>query len=81
MLDEVRRYIKRENLLLPGEPVHVAVSGGIDSMVLLHVLRRLGHRCSVLHVDQDVYKRQALIGSVILLVLAVVQRFRKRRSV
>jgi tRNA(Ile)-lysidine synthase len=51
MLDEVRRYIKRENLLLPGEPVHVAVSGGIDSMVLLHVLRLLGHPCSVLHVD------------------------------
>ncbi|HRH36895.1 MAG TPA: tRNA lysidine(34) synthetase TilS [Flavobacteriales bacterium] len=32
-------------------PVHVAVSGGVDSMVLLHVLRRLGHDPHVLHVD------------------------------
>lgn len=51
MLDEVRRYIKREGLLETGEPVHVGVSGGMDSMVLLHVLRRLDHPCSVLHVD------------------------------
>ena len=51
MLDEVRRFIRRERMLQQGEPVWVAVSGGIDSMVLLHVLRELGHPCSVAHVD------------------------------
>jgi tRNA(Ile)-lysidine synthase len=51
MLDEVRRFIRRERMLQEGEPVWVAVSGGIDSMVLLHVLRELGHPCSVAHVD------------------------------
>ena len=51
MLDEVRRFIRRERLLQDKEPVWVAVSGGIDSMVLLHVLRELDHPCSVAHVD------------------------------
>jgi tRNA(Ile)-lysidine synthase len=51
LLDEVRRFIRRERMLEPGEPLHVAVSGGIDSMVLLHALRMLGHPCTVMHVD------------------------------
>ncbi len=51
MLDDVRRFVRREGLLTPKEPVWVAVSGGVDSMVLLHVLRALGHPCSVVHID------------------------------
>lgn len=51
MLDEVRRFIKREKMLRPAEPVWVAVSGGLDSMVLLHVMRALGYPCTVAHVD------------------------------
>lgn len=51
LLDEVRRFIRRERMLEPHEPLHVAVSGGIDSMVLLHAMRALGHPCGVLHVD------------------------------
>lgn len=48
---DVARFIRREKLLRLGDPVCVAVSGGRDSMVLLHLLRELGHRCSVAHVD------------------------------
>ena len=51
MLDEVRRSIHREELLTPAEPVWVGVSGGVDSMVLLHVLHALGHPCFAAHVD------------------------------
>jgi tRNA(Ile)-lysidine synthase len=51
MLDAVRAFIRGHALLAEGEAVTVAVSGGVDSMVLLHVLRALGHPVSVLHVD------------------------------
>lgn len=51
MLDRVRDTIHTHGLLRPGEPLWVAVSGGVDSMVLLHVLRALGHPCHVAHVD------------------------------
>lgn len=51
MWGEVERTIKRHALLAPGRPTWVAVSGGLDSMVLLDLLERMGHRCSVAHVD------------------------------
>ncbi|MBK9194917.1 MAG: tRNA lysidine(34) synthetase TilS [Flavobacteriales bacterium] len=51
MLTEVQRFVAREGLLAPSEPVLVGVSGGVDSMVLLHVLRALEHTCTVVHVD------------------------------
>ncbi len=51
MIAEVLRTIRRERMLESGEPVWVAVSGGVDSMVLLYVLRELGHPCQVAHVD------------------------------
>lgn len=51
MRADVERFIAREALLVPRQPVWVAVSGGVDSMVLLHVLRSLGHPCNVVHVD------------------------------
>lgn len=51
MIERVRRYMDLQGLAPTGGPLWVAVSGGVDSMVLLHVLRRLGHPCYVAHVD------------------------------
>jgi tRNA(Ile)-lysidine synthase len=59
MLAEVRRFMRREGMALPGKPTWVAVSGGVDSMVLLHVLRELGHACIVAHVDHGLRGSQS----------------------
>lgn len=51
MIQDVRRFMEEHRLADAGAPLWVAVSGGLDSMVLLHVLRALGHPCQVAHVD------------------------------
>jgi tRNA(Ile)-lysidine synthase len=55
VIDAVRGTIRRHAMLAGGERVLVAVSGGADSVALLHTLRRLAPDLrlwlSVLHVD------------------------------
>jgi tRNA(Ile)-lysidine synthase len=41
MLDQVKKTIKQYRMLTPGDRVLVAVSGGVDSVVLLYALREL----------------------------------------
>lgn len=51
MLEVVRLFIHQHALLEQGAPVWVAVSGGVDSMVLLTVLHQLGHPVQAVHID------------------------------
>jgi tRNA(Ile)-lysidine synthetase-like protein len=55
---EVRAYITAQRLIGPGAPVVVAVSGGPDSLCLLHVLNRLcadlGFTLHIAHLDHQI---------------------------
>ncbi|MEZ4701774.1 MAG: tRNA lysidine(34) synthetase TilS [Rhodothermales bacterium] len=51
MMERVADYIAEHRLLEPGDAVLVGVSGGVDSMTLLDVLRRLAYRVEVAHVN------------------------------
>jgi tRNA(Ile)-lysidine synthase len=53
LLQRVRQTIESYHLLQPGETVLAAVSGGVDSMVLLQVLQRLGYPVEVAHFDHQ----------------------------
>src|SRR5205823_9258695 len=50
MLDTVRRFIKEHALFsIENDPILVAVSGGLDSVVLLDILHRLRVQVAVAH--------------------------------
>ncbi|MFC6224844.1 tRNA lysidine(34) synthetase TilS [Hymenobacter artigasi] len=50
MLDSVRRFIEENNLFsIENDPILVAVSGGLDSVVMLDVLHKLGAQVAVAH--------------------------------
>lgn len=58
MLDRIAAFIARHRMFQPGHRVGVAVSGGADSVFLLHALRELAPRTdlhlSVVHIDHGI---------------------------
>ncbi len=58
MLDRIAEFIARHRMFEPGQRVGVAVSGGADSVFLLHALRELAPRwnlqLSVIHVEHGI---------------------------
>jgi tRNA(Ile)-lysidine synthase len=63
LLDEVAATISRYRMFAPGQRVGIAVSGGADSVCLLHVLRELAPRwdlrCRVLHLNHKLRGRES----------------------
>ncbi|PWB46301.1 MAG: tRNA lysidine(34) synthetase TilS [Candidatus Methylomirabilota bacterium] len=57
LLHKVQETIDRHRMVTVGERIVIAVSGGIDSMVMLHLLMRLRERYAVVlhvaHLDHD----------------------------
>ncbi|HRZ98461.1 MAG TPA: tRNA lysidine(34) synthetase TilS, partial [Paludibacter sp.] len=49
MQQKVQKYIEKHSLLTPSAKIIVGVSGGTDSVVLLHLLQKLGYDCIVAH--------------------------------
>lgn len=60
MLQSVQTYIKRHNLLQPDDKVVVGLSGGADSVALIHVLKRLGYSCIAAHCNFHLRGAEAL---------------------
>ena len=54
MIKTIKDFIKEENLIEKDETIVVGVSGGIDSMVLLNVLYKLGYKIVIAHVNHNV---------------------------
>ena len=56
-MEKILESIKKHNLIKPGETIGVAVSGGQDSMALLHYLANLQHEMDfevvAIHVDHS----------------------------
>ena len=49
MIEVVRSYIRTENLFTPGDKIILAVSGGVDSMVMLDLFQRMEEEFVVAH--------------------------------
>ncbi len=58
MLDRITQFVTRHQMLPPGTRVGIAVSGGADSVFLLHALRGLAPRwdleLSVVHIEHGI---------------------------
>jgi tRNA(Ile)-lysidine synthase len=50
-LARMETFIRRQKLFGAGETLLCAVSGGIDSMVMVHALQALGYRLEIAHVN------------------------------
>lgn len=49
MHQKIRHFIEKELLLTPNAKLVLGVSGGVDSVVMMHILNSLGFHCIVAH--------------------------------
>ena len=49
MVIEFKKFISDNNLIKPGDKILLAVSGGIDSMVMTHLFYQQGYKTGIAH--------------------------------
>jgi tRNA(Ile)-lysidine synthase len=59
MLDEFKRYIAVHNLAKAGDKILVAVSGGVDSMVMTQLFLELGYNIGLAHCNFSLRGRES----------------------
>jgi tRNA(Ile)-lysidine synthase len=59
LIEKVKQAIERENLIPEGARVIVGVSGGADSVALLHILCRFGYDVTAAHLNHSIRGAQA----------------------
>jgi tRNA(Ile)-lysidine synthase len=59
LIDKVKAAIERENLIPDGTRVVVGISGGADSVALLHILHRLGYLLLAAHMNHSIRGAEA----------------------
>lgn len=63
VFSKVKKIIERYNMFSPGDKILVAVSGGPDSVCLLHILDRLAKEMAlslhIVHINHGIRKREA----------------------
>lgn len=51
MVSKLRKFIEKEELLLANDKILLAVSGGMDSMCMLHIFSKLEYTIAVCHIN------------------------------
>ncbi|MBX2962542.1 MAG: tRNA lysidine(34) synthetase TilS [Cyclobacteriaceae bacterium] len=59
MLEQFLNHIKKHRLFLPGQRILLAVSSGLDSMVMTHLFREVGYSIGVAHGNFQLRGREA----------------------
>jgi tRNA(Ile)-lysidine synthase TilS/MesJ len=59
MLSIIKENLLRKDLISPSNPILCAISGGIDSMVMLDCLVNLNINVAVVHVDHNTRNGQS----------------------
>ncbi|MBT8042363.1 MAG: tRNA lysidine(34) synthetase TilS, partial [Pontiella sp.] len=53
VVDTIRETIERRGLIPDGAKIVTGISGGADSVALLHALTHLNHSCTVVHLNHQ----------------------------
>ncbi len=59
LLTRMKEFIREEELCSPSDHILLAVSGGIDSMVMAHLMIKAGYNCGVAHCNFSLRGRES----------------------